>query len=225
MHTGVGGGAETPPSSSLLPLSREGWISYGLIGREIISDAIRADAAATSSNHRKSSTSHRTSPLLSLSLSPSIYLYLSLSLWLFFSFFASLFFSFAYLSFFCISFFFPPPPLSRWIEVTKLTIEETKLSIRVIAVHLPISWRLLSHFTSIRCICAIHSIWLKHLFDRSKNDLVITFHDARALYGSRRCVSFMWVIRSAEVYNRRRKRFKALMRFEARATLRIRRFS
>ena len=31
-----------PQSSSFLPLSREGWASYGLIGREIISDAILA---------------------------------------------------------------------------------------------------------------------------------------------------------------------------------------
>lgn len=165
------------------------------------------------------------SPSLSLSFSPYLSLSIFVSLTLF------LFFRISFLLI-CLPFLLlhlvlspPSPSLSRWIEETKLSIEETKLSIRVIAVHLPISWRLLSHFTSIRCICAIHSIWLKHLFDRSKNDLVITFHGARALYGSRRCVSFMWVIRSAEVYNRRRKRFKALMRFEARATLRIRRFS
>lgn len=31
-----------PQCSSFLPLSREGWASYSLIGREIISDAIRA---------------------------------------------------------------------------------------------------------------------------------------------------------------------------------------
>lgn len=56
-----------------LLVARKGWVSYGLIGREIISDAMRADAAATTSNHRKSSTSlslrsvsYLSSPLSSL---------------------------------------------------------------------------------------------------------------------------------------------------------------
>jgi len=60
---------KAPLYSSLLPLSREGWVSYGLIGREIISDAIRARTQP----RRRVITVKARLPSLSLSLSLSLF--------------------------------------------------------------------------------------------------------------------------------------------------------